>query len=320
MTDGIVAKPQLGFIGLGNMGARIARRLLDAGYPLGVHSRTVEKARPLVDLGARVYSSAMDLALHADVVLTMLPDDAAVQEVVIGPAGVLGGLRAGGTIIDLSSVHPSTSRDISAAALRGRVSVLDAPVSGSTPQAETGGLVVFVGGDPDVYETCRPILEVIGNASFLMGPSGAGSTMKLVVNDLLGVEMQALAEALTLGQRAGLDKDLLIDVLQQTSVLTAGQKAKLQNVRTDEYPAQFALRLMWKDFGNVLRLAQEYQVPVPATAAAHQISTIDAARGVEEDFSAVIRTMAQLAGLPTAAHDCQQSSHAASQRSRLQTS
>jgi 3-hydroxyisobutyrate dehydrogenase-like beta-hydroxyacid dehydrogenase len=300
MTHGIVAKPQLGFIGLGNMGLRIARRLLDAGYPLGVHSRTAEKARALVGLGAQVYSSARELAHHSEVVLTMLPDDAAVQEVLIGATGVLSGMRARGTIVDLSSIHPSTSRDIAAAALRGGVSVLDAPVSGSTPQAEAGALVVFVGGDRDVYEACRPILDVIGSASFLMGPSGAGSTMKLVVNDLLGLEMQALAEALILGERAGLDKDLLIDVLQQTSVLTSGQKAKLENARTDEYATQFALRLMWKDFGNVMRLAQEHQVPLPATAAAHQICTIEQARGMEEDFSAVMRTMEQLAGLPVA--------------------
>jgi 3-hydroxyisobutyrate dehydrogenase len=300
MTDEIVAKPHLGFIGLGNMGIRIARRLLDAGYPLGVHNRTADKARQLVDRGAQFYASATELAHQSDVLLTMLPDDTTVQEVLIGESGVLGGLRPGGTIIDLSSVHPSTSRRVAVAARSNGVSVLDAPVSGSTPQAEAGALVVFVGGDRDVYEGCRPIFDVIGSASFLMGPSGAGSTMKLVVNDLLGLEMQALAEALVLGVRAGLDKDLLIDVLQQTSVLTAGQKAKLENARTNEYATQFALRLMWKDFGNVMRLAQELQVPIPATAAAHQISAIEQRRGVEEDFSAVIRTMEQLAGLPAA--------------------
>jgi 3-hydroxyisobutyrate dehydrogenase-like beta-hydroxyacid dehydrogenase len=300
MTNGIAAKPQLGFIGLGNMGVRIARRLLETGYPMGVYSRTAEKARQLAGRGAQVYSSPKDLAQHSDVVLTMLPDDAAVQQVLIGADNALGGIRAGGTIVDLSSIHPSTSRTIASAALRRGLSVLDAPVSGSTPQAEAGALILFVGGDRDVYERCQPILEVIGSASFFMGPSGAGSTMKLVVNDLLGLEMQALAEALTLGERAGLDKDLLIDVLQQTSVLTAGQKAKLENARTNAYATQFAVRLMWKDLGNVMRLAQEHQVPLPATAAAHQIFTIEQARGVEEDFSAVIRTMEQLAGLPVA--------------------
>jgi 3-hydroxyisobutyrate dehydrogenase-like beta-hydroxyacid dehydrogenase len=300
MTDGSMAKPRLGFIGIGNMGGRVARRLLTAGYPLGIYSRHPDSAHALVDLGARVYASPRLLADNSDVVLTMVPDDSALERVVLGADGVLSGIREGATIIDLSSVHPSTSRSIATAAAQRSVSVLDAPVSGSTPQAEAGTLVVFVGGERDIYESCRPIFEAISNASFFMGPSGAGATMKLVVNDLLGVGMQALAEALTLGQRAGLDKDLLIDVLQQTSVLTAGQKAKLQNARNDAYPIQFALRLMWKDFGNVMRLAQEYQVPLPATAAAHQISTIAQRRGVDEDFSAVIRTMEELAELPQA--------------------
>jgi 3-hydroxyisobutyrate dehydrogenase-like beta-hydroxyacid dehydrogenase len=289
----------LGFIGLGNMGGRVARRLLAAGFPLGMYSRHPDSLRALVDLGALGYSSPRLLAANSDVVLTMLPDDAALEDVVLGTAGLLSEIQAGSTIIDLSSVHPSTSRAIAAAAGQRHVSALDAPVSGSTPQAEAGTLIVFVGGERDAYERCRPIFEAISSAGFFMGPSGAGATMKLVVNDLLGVGMQALAEALTLGQRAGLDRDLLIDVLQQTTVLTAGQKAKLQNVRNDAYPIQFALRLMWKDFGNVMRLAQEYQVPLPATAAAHQIATIAESRGVDEDFSAVIRTMEELARLHT---------------------
>jgi 3-hydroxyisobutyrate dehydrogenase-like beta-hydroxyacid dehydrogenase len=297
MTDESVAKPRLGFIGLGNMGGRVARRLLAAGYPLGVHSGHPDSARALVDLGARAYSSPRLLADNSDVVLTMVPDDSALEGVVFGTDGVLSGIRAGASIIDLSSVHPSTSRSVAASARQRQVSALDAPVSGSTPQAEAGTLLVFVGGERDVYESCHPIFEAISSGSFFMGPSGAGATMKLVVNDLLGVEMQALAEALALGQRAGLDKDLLINVLQQTSVLTAGQKAKLQNARNDAYPIQFALRLMWKDFGNVMRLAHEYQVPLPATAAAQQISTIAQTRGVDEDFSAVIRTMEELGGL-----------------------
>ena len=120
MTDEIVAKPHVGFIGLGNMGIRIARRLLDAGYPLGVHNRTADRARPLVDRGAQFYASATELAHQSDVVLTMLPDDTAVQEVLIGDSGVLGGLRPGGTIIDLSSVHPSTSRSVAVSSLSRR--------------------------------------------------------------------------------------------------------------------------------------------------------------------------------------------------------
>ena len=289
-------QPRLGFIGLGAMGSRIARRLLDAGYPLAVYNRTAEKAQPLADAGAQVCDSPSRLAQQSDVVLTMLSDDAAVEAVMLDTDGVLAGIRSNATILELSSIYPATSRTIAAAAAKRGAAFLDAPVSGSTPQAEAGSLVVYVGGDADVFERCRPIFEVISGASFHMGPHGAGATMKLVVNGLLGLEMQALAEVLTLGERAGLDRAALIDVLGQAPVLTAGQKAKLQNARRQTYPPQFALRLMWKDFGNVLRLAREQQVPIPATAAAYQVFTIEQRKGIEEDFSAVIRTMEELAG------------------------
>ncbi|HEV7663715.1 MAG TPA: NAD(P)-dependent oxidoreductase [Chloroflexota bacterium] len=289
-------KPALGFIGLGAMGSRIARRLLDAGYPLTVYNRTPDKTHPLADAGARVSDSPALLAQQSDIVLTMLSDDAAVEAVLFSADGVLAGTRPGTTLIDLSSVYPDTSRSIVAAAARQGLAVLDAPVSGSTPQAQAGSLIVYVGGDAAVYERCRPILNVIGGVSYLMGPNGAGATMKLVINSLLGLEMQALAEALTLGERAGLNRTALIDVLSQSSVVTAGQKAKLQNAQAKSYPVQFALRLMWKDLGNVLRLAHERQVSVPATAAAHEIFAIEQRKGVEEDFSAVIQTMEDLAG------------------------
>jgi 3-hydroxyisobutyrate dehydrogenase-like beta-hydroxyacid dehydrogenase len=278
------------------MGSRIARRLLDAGYPLTVYNRTAEKAQPLAEAGAQVSDSPATLAQQSDLVLTMLSDDAAVEAVMLDTDGVLAGIGSNGTILDLSSIYPATSRTIAAAAAKQGVAFLDAPVSGSTPQAEAGSLVVYVGGEADVFERCRPIFEVIGGSSFHMGPHGAGTTMKLVVNGLLGLEMEALAEAFTLGERAGLERAALLDVLGQTPVLTAGQKAKLQNVRSQTYPAQFALRLMWKDFGNVLRLAREQQVPVPATAAAYEVFTIEQRKGIEEDFSAVIRTVEELAG------------------------
>jgi 3-hydroxyisobutyrate dehydrogenase-like beta-hydroxyacid dehydrogenase len=287
----------LGFIGLGAMGSRMATRLVEAGHPLSVYNRTPQRAGALAERGARVYDAPADLARAADVVLSMLADDAAVEQVMLGPDGVLAAARPGTTLVDLSSVHPDTSRRIASAARLRDVAVLDAAVSGSTPQAEDGSLVMFVGGERAVYERCRPILDVLATQVFLLGPSGAGATMKLVVNGLLGAGMQALAEALVLGQRAGLEKGVLLDVLEQTSVLAPGHKRKLQNARSESYPVQFALRLMWKDLGNVLRLAQQRAVPMPTTAAAQQACAIEQAKGLEEDFSAVIRTMEELAGL-----------------------
>jgi len=287
----------LGFVGLGYMGSRIARRLVDAGYPLGVYNRTREKTRALAERGARVYDSARELAADSDTVLSMLADDDAVEEVMLGPDGVVAAARFGGTIIDLSSVHPDTSRRVASAARPRNVAVLDASVSGSTPQAEDGSLVVFVGGERAAFERSGPILRVIGSHIFYLGPSGAGGTMKLVTNSLLGVGIQALAEALVLGQRAGLDKTTLLDVLEQTAVVTPGQKHKLENVRSGDYPVEFPLRLMFKDLLNIERLARQTAVPTPAIAAAQRMFTIEQANNREEDFSAIIRTMEELAGM-----------------------
>jgi 3-hydroxyisobutyrate dehydrogenase-like beta-hydroxyacid dehydrogenase len=294
-----VTKSRLGFIGLGAMGSRMAARLLDAGYPLGVYDRTTDKTRSLVERGARAFDSPSALTQQSDFVLSSLADDAAVEQVYLDSDGVVAGARTGSTLIDLSSVYPDTMRRVAAVASDRGIDVLDAAVSGSTPQAQEGGLVVFVGGDQGAYERSRPILDILGQSVFHLGPIGAGQTMKLVVNAMLGVGIQALAEAITLGERAGLQRDQLIDVLNQTTVLTPGQKAKLENARRDEYPVAFALRLMWKDFGNVLRLAEAYKVPMPATAAALQVFAIEQAKQREEDFSAVIRTMEELAGLGT---------------------
>jgi 3-hydroxyisobutyrate dehydrogenase-like beta-hydroxyacid dehydrogenase len=153
----------LGFIGLGYMGSRLATRLLEAGYPLGVYNRTPDKARALAERGARVYDSPAELARDSDVVLSMLADDAAVEQVMLGPDAVVGAVRPGGTIIDLSSVHPETSRRIASAARLRNVAMLDAAVSGSTPQAEDGSLVMFVGGERAVFDQRRPILDVLAN-------------------------------------------------------------------------------------------------------------------------------------------------------------
>jgi 3-hydroxyisobutyrate dehydrogenase-like beta-hydroxyacid dehydrogenase len=180
--------------------------------------------------------------------------------------------------------------------------VLDAPVSGSTVQAEQGQLVIFVGGEADVYQQCRPLLAVLGSKTFYLGPSGSGATMKLCVNTLLGLGIQALAEAIALGTKAGLERARFLDALGETAVVSPSQKAKLANARTDTYPAAFAQRLMFKDFGLIVETALELSVPMPATAAAVQVAAAEHARELaaqrDEDFSVVIRAMERMAGVP----------------------
>jgi 3-hydroxyisobutyrate dehydrogenase-like beta-hydroxyacid dehydrogenase len=173
--------------------------------------------------------------------------------------------------------------------------MIDAPVSGSTAAAEQGDLVIMVGGEKEAYERARPILAVLGSEINYMGASGAGTTMKLVLNAFLGTGLQALAEAIALGEKAGLQKDQLLDVIGQTGVISPAYRGKLENARHDEYPVTFALRLMFKDFGLIMRQAAELSVPMPATAVAQQMCAAENAKGIEEDYSATIRLMEEIA-------------------------
>ena len=292
---------RVGFIGLGAMGSRMAGRLLAAHHELVVYNRTRERTRPLEQHGAKVVATPRELAAAVDIVCSSVANDVALEQVMFGPDGALAGTRAGTIVIELSTVNPRTSRRLHAAARGNGVSVLDAPVSGSTAQAEQGQLVIFVGGEEDVYEKCQPILAVLGSKTFYLGPSGAGATMKLCVNMLLGLGVQALAEAIALGVKAGLPRERFLQVLGETAVVSPSQKSKLENVRKDEYPAAFALRLMFKDFGLIVETAMELSVPMPATAAAVQVAAAEHARQLaahtDEDFSAVVRAMERLAGI-----------------------
>jgi 3-hydroxyisobutyrate dehydrogenase-like beta-hydroxyacid dehydrogenase len=294
------SKPRLGFIGLGAMGSRMAQRLLAAGYNLTVHDRTREQARPLEQSGAKFAPTPKRLAAAVDVVLSSLPDDAALEEVMFGPEGALTMARPGTTFIELSTVSPRTSSRLHEAARTRGLAVLDTPVSGSTPQAEEGQLVILVGGREEMYREYLPILNVLGKNSFYMGPAGSGTATKLCLNTLLGVGIQALAEAIALGLRSGLDHERLLQVLGATSVLSPSQKSKLEYARTGEYPASFPLRLMYKDFGLIAQRALELSVAMPSTAAAAQVCAVEHARydgQGDEDFSAIIRTAQRMAGL-----------------------
>ncbi len=290
-------KPSIGFIGMGHMGSHMVQRLLDAGYQVTVYDRTKEKAQAMGQRGAFVAQTPKELAANCEVVIACVTDDLAQEAVMFGPDGALAGVHGGSVIADLSTVSPTASHRLYKAAKEQGILMIDAAVSGSVPQVDQGSLVIFVGGDQETFERCRPILEVLGKNIFYMGGSGMGTTMKLVANTLLGLGMQALAEAIALGEKAGLEKNLLLDVLGQTSVLTPGQKSKLANVKREQYPTAFALSLMHKDFHLVLNEAYDLSVSMPATAAAQQAYTAAIARGMDEDFSIMIKFMEELAGL-----------------------
>ena len=289
------SQKQLGWIGLGHMGSRIATRLRNAGLPLMVYDRDRSKADELVSGGAELATSPAELAARADVIFSCVPDAAAVRSVYFEADGVLHGAKPGAYIVEMSTVAPETSVHLFRAGRERGISVLDVAISGSTAVAESGSLTLFGGGARDVFDRVSPIFPAFARQWFHMGPSGSGVAMKLVVNALLGVGMQAIAEALALGIQLGLPRDLLFETLGKTAVVAPAHLGKLVTAKQNDYTAQFPLRLMQKDFGLILSKAADLGVSMPATEAAAESNTAEAARGHEEDFSAVIRLMEQAA-------------------------
>ena len=288
---------KLGFIGIGSMGRPIARRLLESGYKVMVYNRDRSKAEALVDFGATVAKKLSQLTFHADVILSCLANDDAVRSIYMGPEGIFANVGSGSVIIEMSTVHPETSRELYKKGTDFNAHVLDVPISGSTPAAEQGTLTLLGGGDEEIFHAAEPLFRAIARQYFYLGPSGSGTTMKLVLNTLLGVGMQAIAEAVALGQKAGLNRDRLFDVLSHTAVIAPAHIGKLTRAASNDYSPQFALQLMNKDFRLILETAAEMRVPMPVTAAAFQINTAEAADFADEDFSAVIRLAENLARL-----------------------
>ncbi|HKB68674.1 MAG TPA: NAD(P)-dependent oxidoreductase [Pyrinomonadaceae bacterium] len=290
---------RLGFIGLGNMGSRMARRLLEHGYQVIAYNRNRDGAEALVKYGATVADSIAELASKVDVVVSSLPDDNAVKSVYADPQGVFAYVRRGSAVIEMSTVSPATSRELYELSREAGVKCLDSPVSGSTPAAEEGTLTLFCGGDEELFQAAQPIFGSIAGQYFYLGSSGSGTAMKLVANTLLGVGMQAIAESVALGRKEGLDRHRLLEVLSHTAVIAPAHLGKLSRADRGDYSPQFPIRLMNKDFGLVLETAAAAKVPMPATAAAFQMNVAEFNEGNEEDFSAVITLMERLARLET---------------------
>ena len=282
---------KLGFIGTGYMGRPIAQRLLQAGFSLAAYDRNRAKSVELVRSGGAVAESIAEVASGCDVLLSCLSSDEAVLSVYLGTRGALASMRPGSLVIEMSTVSPETSRQLTEHASHHGIHVLDVTISGSTPVAEQGALVLFGGGDQAYFEAAESIFRAIARKYFYMGSSGSGATMKLVVNALLGIGMQAIAEAVALGEKAGLERNQLLAVLSQTAVVAPAHAGKLQRAMTGDFTPQFPLRLMNKDFGLILRLASAAGARVPATEAAFEVNARRADEGKEEDFSAVILQM-----------------------------
>jgi len=290
-------KDRLGFIGIGYMGRPIARRLLESGFKLTAYDRDFTKAAELIQYGGTVAKSVAGLSSSCNVVLSCLPSDEAVLDTYRGDGGAVAHARPGSVAIDLSTVYPETSQELWRLGQERGVEVLDVTMSGSTPTAEAGLLTLFGGGSKERFDSAESIFRVIAKRYFYLGPNGSGATTKLVVNALLGIGMQALAEAIALGEKAGLDRNRLLDVLSQTAVVAPAHVGKLETAMKNDYRPQFPIRLMKKDFGLILELATNVGARMPAAGAAFEINARQTDEGAEQDFSAVILQMEKQAHL-----------------------
>lgn len=293
-----MSRPQkLGFVGLGNMGQPMLARLLSDGYEVSVFNRSRAKCETFRDRGVDVAATPRELSSRSDVVITMLANDDALKSVMLGADGLLAGAH-GNLIIDMGSTAPDTSVQLAAACADASVAMIDAPVAGTVRAAADGSLVIMAGGDAQAVSEVTDILSVLGKPIFHVGPSGSGSRMKLVVNILLSLTSQALAEALTFGAAQGLDPRQVHEVLSATPS-SSGVVVRKGKAMLDRNFAPIApLRLLHKDLGHALAVGQNLGIPMPATATAHAIYSIGMARGHgEEDFAAIFAVMEHLAGI-----------------------
>ena len=288
--------PTLGLIGLGIMGRPMARNLLAAGYSVTVHDVNRAAVEELVTAGATEGTSPRQVAQATDVLITMLPDSPQVREVYLGPDGAFEALRPGWLAIDMSSIAPSTARELAVAATAGGAEMLDAPVSGGDKGAIAGTLSIMVGGTAEAFERALPILQAMGKTIVHVGPAGAGQVVKVCNQVVVAVVIEAVSEALVLGAKAGVDPARIADVLQGGLAATKVLEMRRDNMLTGRFDPGFRIRLHQKDLKNALELAGETSVALPAAALVEQLMRAMAARGrADYDHSGLVTLIEDLA-------------------------
>jgi 3-hydroxyisobutyrate dehydrogenase-like beta-hydroxyacid dehydrogenase len=279
----------IGFIGLGLMGKPMAKNLLKAGFSVTVWNRTASKAKDLVDAGAKLAATPRETAQKAEVLITIVSDPPALEEVLY-KEGALDALPKGAVLIDSSTVSPDLARKVAADCAGRGIGFLDAPVTGGTWGAEKGELVYMIGGSSETYERVKPLLDVMGKRFFLVGPNGAGQTVKLAMNLLLALEVDAFAEALALVDVAGIQGEKLVEVMQSSMGRAPLLDVKAPLLLKHEFPASFPLRLMHKDVRLALELAHKHGIELPAGAAAYKTYSAVKDKSTDDpDYAAVAR-------------------------------
>jgi 3-hydroxyisobutyrate dehydrogenase-like beta-hydroxyacid dehydrogenase len=288
------AKRKIGFIGLGLMGHPMAMNLLKAGHTVTVWNRTASRAKDLVAGGAKLANSPKEVAEASDILFTIVSDPPALEEVLWGHEGkndgAFHGLRRGSVYIDSSTISPALVKKITTACNGAGVRFLDAPVTGGDWGAREGNLVFMVGGDAETLREMEPVLGVLGKKWFHLGPNGAGQTVKLAMNGILALQVDAMAEAIAIVRKAGFSGEKLVEVMQSTMARSGVLDVKSPLMLKGEYKPSFPLRLMHKDLGLLLDLGNQLGVALPTTAAAREVYSYVKGQAKEDlDYSAIMK-------------------------------
>jgi 3-hydroxyisobutyrate dehydrogenase-like beta-hydroxyacid dehydrogenase len=280
-------RTEIGFIGLGLMGSRLARRLHAMGWNVQAWNRSPKPADELRKEGIVFAESIADLVAESDVVVSSLANDAAVKSVYLDKAGVFSAVEPGTIILEMSTISPELSRRLHREARKRGINFLDVAISGSTPAVEAGTITLLAGGDKSTFDPCTPIFESIARQWFLIGPGSSGVQMKLVVNLLLSLDMQSIAEAVSLGEHLRIDRNVLLDVLSKTAVVPPAFVGKFQKIKSGDYSPEFPLRLMSKDMDLVMNAAKESGADLPAATVAQSVLTANLPASGDLDLAAI---------------------------------
>lgn len=259
---------RIGFVGIGLMGRQMGQRLLTAGFPLQVWNRTKEKAGELLAAGALWADSSAACARTADVVITMVTDSSASEQVICGRDGVLAGAHPGLILVDMASIAPEMSRSLAAKAAAKGVNMLDAPVTGNPKVAADGKLGIMVGGPKETYDACLPVFQAMGVKIIHVGENGKGTTLKLINNLILGVAIEAVAEALVLAGKAGIDPAKVLEITSVGGARTGAMETRGARMIGHDFSPHFSANNMYKDLAQVMQLAGEVGAFLPATGIA----------------------------------------------------
>ena len=289
---------KIGFVGLGTMGLPMAHNLLRNGYELIIYNRTKEKMSLLEEEGALIAGSPKEVASRCEIVFTMLTADAAVEEVILGEEGLIYGADPGLIVVDSSTISPSTSKKVAEVLARHHIDMLDAPVTGSEPQAIEGVLTFMVGGKKEIYEKCMDLFLVMGKDVNYMGENGKGSYTKLANNTMAAINLLAFSEAITMATKAGIDPELFVKVVSGGGARSGMADNKATKVLSRDFKPQFMTQLLHKDLGLASDVAKELEISTPVLALVKEILQISKAKGYgEEDMSAVIKIYEEWAGI-----------------------